>query len=198
MKKIVIALVLAVLVTGGAFAEFSMSAGGGLLLDMSFGNGLEGYGYEMSLDTTSIGAFGFFDATYVDVSVYLAYGFGTLDIIDYSFDIYATQFGFTLLGKFPIDLGGFTLFPAIGIGYNMVLSASSDDGDWDEPSDFSQFGILFGAGADFPLGDTLFIRTKALFNLRFPSKFMDDMSGDGFDTTLGMGPRIEVGVGFKL
>ena len=208
MKKVAIALVLAVLVTGVAFADFSMSAGGGLLLDMSYGNGLEG-DIDVSFDNTSFGAFVFFDLTYIEASLYYSYGIVKSEIsgggqsMQLMPDMNLSQFGFTLLGKIPIELGGFVLFPAFGIGYNSVLSATDEDGaTYSDAADLSQFGLLLGAGADFPLGDGLFLRAEALCNIRLPSKVMVDLLDYlkplADKTTVGLGPCIKVGMGFKL
>ncbi|MDR0302504.1 MAG: hypothetical protein LBI04_09375 [Treponema sp.] len=202
MKKSISILVLLALVAGGAFA-LDMSAGGGLLFDLSGNNGVADGDLYMGTRILSIGGYGFFDATFVEVDVSFAYGmltyvydFGPLG--DGSDDAgSALQLGFSLLGKYPIDLGGFTLFPLLGVNYNLVLSASDQDGnDMDDAGDMSQLGFLAGLGFDLPLSDALYLRAEAMFNLRLPMKIFDDLDSD--NTTFGMGPRIKVGVGYKF
>jgi hypothetical protein len=86
-----LALLMATLLAGGAFAQFSLSAGGGLLFDYSGNNGISGkveyydfYGggyysfdYYGGFRCMSIGGYGFFDATYVEVDMSFSYGMVT-------------------------------------------------------------------------------------------------------------------------
>ena len=213
MKKIAILALLALVATGAFAQGFQMSAGGGAFFDYSFNNGISGsfssVDSYLGIRNLSIGAYGFFDATYVEVGVGISYGslslgsegWGSfvLAMLGGSDDFgSAVQLDLTLLGKYPIDLGAFTIFPLLGVSYNMVLSHTIDGNSNDSPSDLNQFGILAGAGLDFNLTDSLYLRGEALFHLRFASKFADDLSGSGWDTTLGMGPRIRVGVGYRF
>jgi hypothetical protein len=209
MKKSISILALLAIIATGAFAQGfppPMSAGGGLLFDWSFNNGvktkIEGSRVYMGLNILSLGGFGFFDATYAELDVNFAYGLVTYIADAPGFketDIgNALQLGFSLLGKYPIGLGSFTLFPLLGANYNLVLSGKDPDGRIDKPMEYSQFGILAGAGLDFPLTSALYLRGEALFNLRFPSKLMKDTTDAGDSPTLGMGPRIKIGVGYKF
>jgi len=225
MKKIVIFLVLAALITGGAFAQ--MSIGGGAFLDMSFGNGFryEENKNEIKLNTnnTSFGGFVFFDANYVEVDVNFAYG--SLRSVLNGSGVTANdgagsmmQLGFSILGKYPIHLGSFTIFPLIGMNYNMVLSMKDKNGNkpdkvygFDDKessfmAEYSQFGLLGGIGLDVPFSNALFFRAEALLNLRLANKSMKDMvdawkklsPNDNAKTTLGIGPRIKIGIGFRF
>jgi len=205
-KKVVLALLVAALVAGGVFADgLSLSAGGGLLFDLSGNNGIrEGDSY-MGIRNTSFGLYGFFDATYVEADISFARGSITMVAEEGGSSASedfgsAMQLGLSLLGKYPIDLGSFTLFPLFGINYNMVLSFKDVDGNsYDDAGDLSQLGILGGVGADFGLSDSLYLRAEGLFQLRFASKFQKDMSDAfGGSTTIGMGPRIKVGIGIKF
>jgi len=221
-KKVLLSLVLLTMVTASAvFAEgFSLAAGGGLLFDWSGNNGVKmEYGGESlytGLQNLSFGGFGFFDATYAEVDVSFAYGLLSCknegEILgirgeDYKYDS-VLQLGFSLLGKYPINLGGFAIFPLLGINYNAVVSGKNKDGTSFDGFDLNQFGFLAGGGLDFPFSDALFLRAEALFQLRLASKAMDDIVEDakpsppisGFDinTTLGVGPRIKVGLGYKF
>jgi len=211
MKKSISILALLAIIATGAFAQGfppPMSAGGGLLFDWSFNNGVEtkisGKRAYTGINALSFGGFGFFDATYAEVDVSFAYGLLTLasdaDGSKDSKDLgSALQLGFTLLGKYPIGLGGFTLFPLLGADYNLVLSVKNKDGSSEsKPGEYSQFGLLAGAGLDFPLTSALYLRGEALFHLRFASKLMTDIASSGDSTTLGMGPRIKIGVGYKF
>jgi len=207
MKKIVILLVLAALLTGGAFAQ--MNVGGGVLFDMSLGNGMKFESgstslAELNINNTTIGAFVFFDYTFVEVDLSFGYGMFSmeskvLDEVVGDVKLNGFQLGVSVLGKYPIDLGMITLFPLIGINYNMVLSLTIEDGaELSDAGDYSQFGLLAGLGLDFPLSDSLFIRAEALFQLRLSSKEVNDALSSDWKATLGLGPRIKVGVGFKM
>jgi hypothetical protein len=193
-------------VATGAFAQgISMAAGGGLLLDWSVGNKIKMGSREGELQNLSFGGFGFFDATYAELDVNFTYGF--LDA-NYNFNYSgffsgstkanALQLGFSLLGKYPIGMNGFTLFPLLGADYNRVLSFMiKNEYLWDKPGGDSQFGLLAGAGLDFPFSSALFLRAEALFHYRFPSENMKSL-GSSASTTPGLGPRIKIGVGYKF
>ncbi|MCL2214830.1 MAG: hypothetical protein FWC06_06420 [Treponema sp.] len=226
MKKIVIFMVLAALVAGGAFAQISL--GVGALFDMSFGNGMKLDKYVENANNTSFGGFVFLDANYVEVDVSFAYGSlkmsgkkadGT-NMVFTGNEANAgsvLQLGFSVLGKYPIHMGSFTVFPLIGASYNMVLSQKDKDGKKVEKfydlknlkestalAELSQFSILGGVGIDVPFSGNLFFRAEALFNFRLASKSMRDVVDIGkvidsrVSTTMGMGPRIKVGIGFRL
>ena len=224
MKKGLFALILLLLVAAGGFAQTTTSIGGGVLLDWSGNNGLEanfmGAKAYVGYRNLSFGGFIFFDATYVEADVSFAYGMitgveedlavgsGMKDIFD---DASALQLCFSIMGKYPINMGSVTVFPLVGINYNYVLSLRDKDGKTiDEPgiksSDFSQFGFLIGGGLDFSFSGNLFLRTEALFQFRLASKIMDDMVDATnyfagmkvFDTTWGMGPRFKLGFGYRF
>lgn len=217
-KKIVLALLLTALTAAGAFAQLGLSVGVGGLFDMSFRNGIkteigdkEVYGGNRN---RSIGGYIFFDATYAELDVYFA--FGSLSSVLVGADgvkyvngidgkekpLSATQLGFSLLGKFPINLGGVTVFPLLGLDYNIVLSVKDKDSDekLDNPGFYNQFGFLAGVGGDFNLSKSLFIRAEGLFHLRLASKTFKDVAEDNdkAKATWGMGPQIKLGLGFRF
>jgi opacity protein-like surface antigen len=222
MKKIIAVLVIFVCVGTALSAQISFSAGGGALLDMSFGNGFKWKkdkdSWTLGARNISFGAYGFFDATYAEASVSFAYGSltGTYkENIDGKKDSEndpagsVTQLGITLLGKYPISMGSITVFPLAGIGYNIVLSYKDDNGnnpykDSDDHSamkDMSQFAILAGGGLDFDITSNLFLRGSVLLQLRFPNKEARDsdiLKDKDTKTTLGFGPVIKVAVGFRF
>jgi outer membrane protein W len=226
MKKSIFVLALLAIVATGAFAQgFSMSAGGGGLFDYSLNNG-----FKVSIDVPGIsgsnvvtvqnlsfGGYGFFDATYAELDVSFAYGritgkyeasgvFAWMSDMDLGVGN-ALQLGFTLLGKFPIGLGGFTLFPLLGADYNIVLSYKNQNGNYGKHMDLSQFGLLGGVGFDFPFSKALFLRAEAMFHFRFFDKLTNDAiksfetvaGGYGsLDKKYGMGPRIQIGLGYRF
>jgi len=212
-KKVVLALLMAALLAGSAFAEESstegswMSAGAGGFFDFSGNNGFKDDGNYLGARNISLGAYLFFDLTYAEIDISYAYGkiSGVVegdykDYIDKSFiDSRMWQLGFSFLGKYPFELGDFTIFPLLGFNYNMILSHIKAGEAQSDPGKRSQFGILAGAGADFDLTDNLYLRGEGMFHLRFPSKFWQELA-DARDasTTLGMGFRMKLGVGYRF
>jgi len=196
MKKIIAVLVIFVCVGTALSAQISMSAGGGVLLDMSFRNGMKAKDGDdsmyMGYRNISFGGFGFFDATYAEADVSFAYGSLT-QVMKAKLNGESEnesesagsviQLGISLLGKYPIELGPVTVFPLAGIGYNIVLSAKDKDGEkmYDSEDDdktamkqMSQFAILFGGGADYNINDNLYIRGSLLLQVRLAAKEMKD------------------------
>ena len=205
-KKVVLALLMAALLAGGAFAEeFSMSAGAGTLLDFSGNNGAKGGGEYLGIQILSLGFYAFFDATYAEADISFAYGRlkgsgGFEDSRQGSdYDSRMFQLGFTLLGKYPFEVGEFTFFPLLGFNYNVVLSHTVAGIRDPEPGKWSQLGLLAGAGGDFFLTDTLYLRGEGMFHLRFPpTALKETASHEGGSATFGMGPRMKLGVGYKF
>jgi hypothetical protein len=218
-KKIILALLLTALIAGGAFAQqFSMSAGGGGLFDFSGSNGLkatEGDDAYFGHRLTSLGAFVFFDATYAEIDAYFAYGFLSEVFVPALEKVKdaptsrttAMQFGFSLLGKYPIDMGNFTIFPLVGVDYNILLSGTTvikyKDGKKEkEPlekvEDFSQFGFLAGLGGDIKLNGPLFIRLEGLLHIRLPANIYKNEVEDGVKATWGFGPKIKIALGYSF
>jgi opacity protein-like surface antigen len=105
-----------------------------------------------------------------------------------------TNLGLSLLGKYPFTISEkFTWFPIFGLEYNIALvqTRSPDDGreydrskgkgvsttDVDKDgnsyplSAFSAFWIDVGAGLDYNLTDSLFLRGELLFGFRLPTGY---------------------------
>jgi opacity protein-like surface antigen len=166
------------------------------------------------LRNISFGGYGFFDFTYGEVDMSFAYGSLTMvgesnGKSDTDDGGSAIQLGINVLGTYPFDLGGFTVFPLFGLGYNAVLSHTVDGSSDDKPGDLSQFNIMFGGGLDYFFSDALFLRAELLFNIRFAATWQDDYkkvmevyklidSNASSDSTWGMGPRVKVGVGYRF
>jgi opacity protein-like surface antigen len=216
MKKIAILAVFA-LVAAGAFAQISMSAGGGLFLEGVTKGGVkwtepDGNYYE-GIIMRPFSVFLFFDATYAEFSINFSNpglkgdfkppsGGGTVVPLGT-----LKQFGFTLLGKYPIEWRSFVIFPLLGVGYNLVTSGKwTGGGNMNDPGDFSQFGILGGAGLDYNLRERLYLRAEVLYQLRFASKYQKDDAdfikkdpdASSVKTTLGRGMVFKAAVGYRF
>jgi len=223
MKKTVIILVLAAFTASGVFAQLSFSFGAGTFFDGSFRNGIKSndhnFWYEEGKDVISLGAYLFYDASFIEASVNFGYGF----VLKYEKDYFGTIYDYNndsnfnylmvslcVIGKFPVNIGDSLFYPAAGVEYNMVL-ASYENGvkeDWGSlsVSDYlNQYGILAGIGIDFPLSGAMFLRTQGFINIRFPAKYQKDLAivsnflnNNSYKTTIGIGPRIKLGFGLKL
>ena len=215
MKKSIMILVLLVFAASGVFAQaFRVSVGGGGLFDWSFKNGLEekiglNKYYYTGNTNMSFGGFLFLDATYAELNASFRYGLIT-NVVDNAGNVKTTkagnmmQAGVSVLGKYPLDFGAITFFPLIGAGYNAVLIYNYDEGKKyndsvvDTMLDLGQICFMGGAGFDFGLTRSLFLRFEALYQLRFASKIANDTATSVRYATLGMGPLVQVGAGYKF
>ena len=230
MRKIVILAAVFLCVGVSLSAQIRFAAGIGGIFDASFNNGHkvvtdDNRSYFYGQRYYSPGAVVFFDAHYAEVNVGFAYGIinGIQSINTGAYkgrDSYSyyggnmTHISFSLLGKFPINIGGLTFFPLVGLNYNLVLSGVingsrlGEDNPYGVPGNLSQFGLLGGIGFDFSLSEKLFLRTNFLANLRFANKFMkneingthDESLFESVDrnTTLGIGPEIKIAIGYRF
>ena len=224
MKKIIVSLVLAAFVATGAFAQIQMSAGLGGNLAVSMMSMSHPDVDLDPIDPVIGGGFhAFFDATYATLKV------GMLILGETSEDSYDTGYGMAkmttkmtssyltigVLGKFPIDLGSFVLFPMLGFEYNMFLngdyevetkvgsttvsaSGSTARGDVDKPEEMDMILVQLGVGADISLGDKLYLRPTILWGIDFNrgefEKDFEDNDGTIFKHKLDIG----IAVGFKF
>ena len=186
MKKCISIVALLALIATGAFAQSSMfSVGGGAYFDLGI---LTPDGADDN--QMGVGGYGFFDLTYAEIDV----GFGYYRLLDA--EVYGADLNFAVLGKYPINMGSFTLFPLLGVKLDIPLTQSYDGEKNDdyEVADNMRLGFQVGIGFDFPLSESLFIRPSVLFNLNLFAP-----GEDPFDDTLySVGPMVKVGVGYKF
>ena len=217
-KRIILALLVLTLAAGGAFAQ-ELSAGVGGNFAISFDQvTMSGGGTTMeALVTTSGGGiYAFFDATYVEVDVGMLFGNqkakatgGGSTVESDGPDVSVLTLG--LYGKYPIDLGGFILFPLLGIQYDLGLSAKQTIGgttyeakDEDLPDALNRLWIKLGVGADINLSDAMYLRPSILYGINFGTKNDNDTVDNykkvpGLDvTSFWHGLDIRVALGFKL
>jgi len=185
MKKLIAILVVAFVAMSATFA-IDMSAGGGLV----FGSSTTKTEYDLvSIDDSEsnslYGAFGFFDATYVQVSI---------GYIKVNSDNETGSLVFDLLGKYPFAIGKkFTLFPLAGIGYQKCVSIDTGD-----EADASHFVLRGGIGGDFAITEKLYARATGLFGYFLDNKTERDAQDDwdGKITTYDF--EISAAVGYKF
>jgi hypothetical protein len=178
MKKLIALIAIFVCVGSALSAQISMSAGGGGILDIDISSstvkvdGKKDNDASTSGTAVSFGAMGFFDATYVEADVAVLFYNKSETIAKISYKTSSTSLMIGLLGKYPIELSGFTVFPLAGFQFFIPLSAKAkvDDGDWvSEDFDFanSRLWIKIGGGGDIDITPQIYIRPSLLWGFRF-------------------------------
>ena len=212
-----VAMILAVIATGRAFAqpEFKLSAGIGGYFTSDFGGGYEASmgGESMSVQTPYAGGGGFIflDATFLELSLGFFGGSGDSKMEgggeEMSFGMTNTGLDIGLLGKYPIAISDqLSVFPLLGINYRVILSIKNEDGEEaDDPGDLSALWFKFGGGMDYSFTDSIYLRAGILYGLRLANKSENDMKdmvaespGVDFKTLLGHGLEIKLAIGFKF
>jgi hypothetical protein len=183
----------------------------------------------LTFANVGLGGFAFFDVKYMYVSLGFSggsskikrQGSGTSD--GYYKGSYAA-FDISVLGKYPVEFGKFTVFPLLGIDYQIVISQKNENGDdfkgFDglaEASDLSALWFQAGAGADFNITEKLYLRGELLYGIRTHNKFEKDatdtlknsktVGASGLNVVamykdvkinLGHGPSVKLAVGYRL
>ena len=184
MKKIMAMVFIALLSVTATFA-LDMSAGGGFM-----------YGYQKIkvefdgalsvLDTTTdgdgFGVFGFFDATYVQVSV----GYHAGDDTSY--------LDTAVLGKYPFAIGKCSIFPMAGLGYARAVKTDSSS----SMDDLSHLYVKAGLGGDIAITKKLFIRPTVLFDYYLDNKNEKDFQDDWDATVTSYGYELSAALGYKF
>jgi len=200
MKPPLLALVLAF--AASAFALELPGQGG------SWGVGVSASPYsetaEVKLDsnyservfrTMHYSVFGYYDATYVQATAGFGWssptaatrvvdGLGVLggasDSASTSADA-ATYLALSLVGKYPFDMDGFYVFPALGVEYDLNLGYRSGSGrdlkrdmSSEEKTDLNMLWLKLGCGLDIPLAGRLYLRPEVLAAYKIPSKLERD------------------------
>jgi len=183
-KKVVLALLIAAMVTGGAFA-IDMSAGIGGDLGFNFAKYKYDGDYAGKGRNMSFGFNAFFDATYAMASLGLNFtgpaSVGDSDEnwekVDKEYRDSITYFTIGVFGKYPIDLGGFTVFPIAGLKFNLAIShkVDGDKIDYDDAPESRGYylnfiSLRFGAGADIGITDQIYVRPTLLWGPNFGTK----------------------------
>ena len=170
MKRMVLILIIAVLVVGGAFAQMSAGVGlkGSFITTKSEVGSLSG-----ESKANGIGANVFFDVKFAEINIDYLVASDSDDAKS------QTSFlGLGVVGKYPIALGDkFEIFPFAGIEYLMLLGASYDGEDKtpDDKGDFSRVSILLGVGFDFGFTDSIFLRAEVGYGIGLNTKAEQDM-----------------------
>ena len=213
IKKLTLVFIMAAFVMGGAFAQFGMSAGIGAFYGTDFGSGIEatvsGVNIAFEMPHSGIGFFGFVDIGSVEVSAgyfsskgdwaVSATG-GGLSSSNSMGEVSFTSINVGLLLKYPLAMGGFTVFPAAGIEYYYLLSAQSGSTTYTDHEKISQLWIKAGAGLDIMMSNSMYIRATALYGIKMPNELEKELVNKhpDFKPRMGHGFTIKLGIGFSI
>jgi hypothetical protein len=227
MKKLLFVLMVFGMLSTTTWAQNGnvFGLGGGAFIGSGFGGGFEktilrgtqDVKVSLPMPYSGGGGYVFFDAVYIETSVELLFGSGkwemkagsplnmTEDVGDFKF----TSINFGLLGKNPFTISPkVKFFPLFGFDYRIVVSASLEGEDVDDPDDWNQFWFKFGVGFDYSINNNIFFRMEALYGLRLPSKGEDDyvdgvqyslgITGYRSDASSGHGLTARIAIGYKF
>jgi hypothetical protein len=207
-------------------ADFSVSIGGRIFYNGMFNIWKYNYEYtgyaDPNADLAAIfdnnlfsnhgfGIGGFFDATYVEIGIDFIFGSFKPNSEKYfsDFELKSTQFGFSILGKYPFAFGEITVFPLLGIDYQLFLSGESNgwplsrDDLGDDDDMYDAFSISVGIGLDYNLSGKLYLRGELLANFKKDSTFESELIRLAEERSITFslftfGPRVSIGLGYKL
>jgi hypothetical protein len=210
MKKSLIFAVLFAIGVAVTLPAQDYSAGAGVLYSAQFGGGLSSTsGGYVHYPVNGFGGFLFFDASYVEASAGVF--FGTMKVESLltvnAGSLISVNIG--ALGKYPIEMDGFVLYPLFGLEYDMSISAKNVLGapikDKDGKENASQFSAIWfkgGIGADYDIADSIYLRGQFLYGARLATQFENDLladrAGTGVKTALGHGLNIKLALGYKF
>jgi hypothetical protein len=210
MKKLLV-FVLFVMMGTTVFAqipELKISAGAGGFFSAALGGGLEATVSGNKLYTHYIGGgvFAFVDATFVEAALGFSGGAAPYTYISSTDDGSFTALDISLLGKWPFNFGTFTVFPLLGIDYQIFLSENNAAGASYINTDYNNsLWFKAGVGVDYVLTEILYIRGEVLYGVRLSNKYEEDLKDyyislgyTDVKILLGHGPTIKIGVGYKF
>jgi hypothetical protein len=195
MKKSLIFTVLFAIGVAAALPaqDFSMSAGVGGLYSTQFDGGYSTTLGYVHYPVSGFGGFLFFDASYVEASAGVFFGKMSQEtkLITHKEYISLTSVNIGVLGKYPIELGSFVLYPLLGVEYDVNIVAKDEDGapvkDKHDKANALQFNALWfkgGIGADFSITDSIYIRGQALYGARLVNQYEKDIIDAGSTSLL--------------
>jgi len=208
VKKNLLVLVLAIVIAGSTYAV-DLSAGlGGVFIAQQDIIKLPSY---LSAHTDRVrlmggGFFAFFDATYAEAQIGVLFGNGEERMGgEWRNQSTGSILTIAVYGKYPFDMGGFSLFPMFGIHSDIGLDITNKDGGGGAPPDeyLTRFWFKFGAGADFDLTKKMYVRPSFLYGINFGNKLIRDykqkLKDHGEDMSFySHGLDVRLAVGYKF
>ena len=226
MKKLVV-IFLAVFCMATAFAQgtekppFRVSVGGGAFVGGSFSywsvdKDMPGDLDRYNTSHFNVGPFLFVDLKYAEISLGFPLGFLNADDTMSENPNFPAR-TFALRGsaylKYPFTFSpAFSLFPLLGVDYDLYILAKRDD-DRDakfpvsagnqnaDPIDaLNSLWFKTGVGFDVSLSNHLFLRTEFLYGLRLPNemeKYLKDTRND-VNWMINHGGDLKVSLGYRF
>ncbi|QQO09915.1 hypothetical protein [Breznakiella homolactica] len=184
---------------------------------------------EQTVTDLNYGGFLFFDATYAEVFVSFYGGSTKLENTNNMYvlangaptgypaveDVYekiTASMSIGILGKYPFVFNKFTVAPMVGVSYQIFFGGvygsdfKEDNPTKLDPSDFNTLWFHAGAGVNYDLTDSMYIKAEALYGFKLMANGYDDKNKDyveghpegelvnGWVNTV----TARVGVGFKI
>jgi hypothetical protein len=201
--------------------SFSLSAGAGGFFQSSFD--IERIQWVSAQATVGGGVTAFFDATYAEAGINMLWGSQLPPIYPKdtgSGSMALTHIGFSVYGKYPFALKKMTIYPMLGIDYNMFLSGQMQDADGNDYGgkikrgdaadggytaedclDYVAIGL--GFGMDFLLPKSFFIRSEIIINYTFDSKVERDRRKNAKEYNYDylsavFGPSVKLALGYRF
>jgi hypothetical protein len=196
--------------------EFKISAGGGVLLASGFGGGFEwaNKGQKTEMPYLGGGAYLFFDAVYAEAFAGFSTGGGRWESGNAAInagnpDMPRSYINIGAFAKYPLDIGSVKLFPLLGIDYEAAIAASlkyddgleyyfgGGDGNY-AASALSAVWFKFGGGADFALGQAMYLRAEALYGMRAANGFEKEEANNNKRIIPASGITLKAGAGINF
>jgi len=222
-KKLVLALLMATLIAGGAFAQFTISAGLGGAFSADFislvwpqdndaaSDLLDHLGGQKDLYDMNIiggGFYAYFDATYVMLSLGMGYkdikymNANTREAMG-DMKMSLTTFDISLYGKYPVPVGKVTTFPLLGVELRIAVAW---DIDGEKVSGYpgtmgknwNTIWFKFGFGVDIPLSGKLYLRPMFLYGFGTVPKFYQDLLDGSLNAGRKLADAVVQGIDVKL
>jgi len=209
----------------GGGKTFPVSIGGGAHIGGSFTTGTReekgkqnvgGLIYDSTITETNsasgldVGGFVFLDLKYAEINVSMFYGSGNSTWSwskEYAYNVLPSENdsaagGFSslllnigLLAKYPFYLNNITLFPAIGVDYQLwLLHRENKKPVSGDLSANNAVWLKIGGGIDYHFTRSLFLRGELLWAVKLPSK---NERSDSF-TWFTHSPSARIGLGYVV
>lgn len=147
---------------------------------------------------------GFLDFTYAVVSIGYSTQMGVLSSAQVSsyygnlttnYDTKMNFLTFSFLAKYPYKMSGVTLFPLLGVEYDMVVNSNTSVISESQAAGYNDFFLVLGGGADLDLSSKVYLRPALTygFNLTpLPTTSSSSMtySGGKLRADLALGLRL--------
>jgi len=187
--------------------DFNVSAGGGVFYDGMFSavnfTGIADYSY--SRNGAGVGLFA--DFTYAQVCADFIFANQSAGVYP---EVNLTQFGLSLLARYPFAIGKWALFPLAGMDCQIFTGGIQDGRNLKRANltgDYTGFldalSIAAGLGADYSITKTIYLRTAFLWLFKLDSTcdtvLRDYAKNNSLPLTLfNSGPRFAVSARYKF